>query len=141
MIVQYRPSLYTAGKLFRAEYFRLLRSNHPEFEFTARWIDQPRLDDNETNASPAEFAHFWTMDIQDATRSDFTLCYGGDFNEPSDELKGALVEAGTALGAGKIVLAVNLPTRHTWSWHPRVVRFLNTQEAFDFLQRYVRRPL
>lgn len=131
----YRPTIYTASKLWHAPRWRALRYSHPEYEFTARWIDH--VPEMEANATPALFAHYWTMDIQDVQRSDFTLVYrNGD-----DVLKGGLVEAGAALGAGKIVVAVGLGPEHSWSFHPRVVRFDELKEIFPFFKRYLGEPI
>lgn len=132
--MQYRPKVYTASKLHHATLWRLLRDNHPEIEFTSRWIEHE--EEMEANATPADFAHYWTMDAQDVERADFVLLYSGSRYEKPDELRGALVEAGMKLGGGGVVLAVGLPSSHSWSFHPRVVRFLSLDEAFDFLHRY-----
>lgn len=130
----YRPKVYTASKLWHAPMWRSLRANNPQIEFTARWIEHE--EEMERNAGPAEFGHYWTMDIQDVQRSDFCLCYFGSWEGKPDELKGALVEAGAMLGCGGIVLAVNAPTTHSWSYHPRVVRLLGLSSVFGFLSRY-----
>lgn len=129
----YRPTLYTASKLHHAGLWQLLRDEHPEIEFTARWINHaPEM---EATATPAMFGHYWTMDIQDVQRSDFTLLFAASFEEEC-ELRGGLCEAGAALGAGKLVLAVNISERHSWSFHPRVVCFSAVADAFKFLATY-----
>lgn len=84
----------------------------------------------------AEFGHFWTMDIQDVQRSDFTLLWAGPNNEDLPSLKGGLVEAGAALGAGRCVLLVGYFPDHSWRFHPRCVPLPNLEEARNFLLRY-----
>jgi len=80
---------------------------------------------------PADFGHFWTIDIQDVRRSDFVLLWGMD-----EGLKGALVECGAALGLGKMVVAIGLPESHTWSFHPLVVRVASLESARRFFKHY-----
>lgn len=135
MTPAYRPKLYTASKLHHALMWRTLRSNWPDIEFTSRWIEHE--EEMETNASPADFAHYWTMDIRDVRRSDFCLCFAGPAYEPAEALKGAFVESGAALALGITVIAVNCPTTWSWTYHPLCVRVLGLSEAKDFLDRYV----
>lgn len=130
---EYRPTLYTASKLWHGKLWQELRAAHSEIEFTARWIDN--ISEMEANALPVDFSHYWTIDIQDVQRSDFTLLFASNIEEER-ELKGGMVEAGAALGAGKVVLVVNLSERHSWSYHPRAIRFSDLVSAFEFLSRY-----
>lgn len=131
-MISYRPRVYTASKLFHSSLWIDLYDD-PAWSFiewTARW---PRLVDLERTATPADFGHFWAMDIQDVQRSDFVLLLGGIHE---DALRGALVEAGAAIALGKIVVAVHLSPHHSWSFHPLVVRLDSLDEALKFFQRY-----
>lgn len=134
--MNYRPKVYTASKLWHAPLWRMFRDRCPQFEFTSRWIEH--VPEMEANAGPADFGHYWTMDIHDVVRSDFLICFAGPSYEAPDPLKGAFVEAGAMLGSGHgYVLAVNCPTDWSWTYHPKVVRFLGLTEAENFLMRYV----
>lgn len=113
--------VYTASKLCHASKWLALRSLWPEVHFTARW---PHLvgnvSDEEVNA-----ALFWLRDIADVQKSDVVLLYA----EEGEHLRGALVEAGAALGLGKRVICVgDHPDYGTWRFHPMVTR-LPTLEA------------
>jgi nucleoside 2-deoxyribosyltransferase len=135
-MTHYRPKVYTASKISYASLWRQLRNEEwKHLDFTARWIDIEDLELEERISGPAEYVHFWTIDIQDVRRSDFVLIYA----RPGDLLKGALVEVGAALALGKIVLSVGIDPSHTWSYHPCVVRLDTLSQANDFLKRYTLR--
>lgn len=127
-----RPTIYTASKIHNAALFRTLRMNYPEFEFTARWID---LDQHEGTATTLDFRRFWIIDVADVCRSDFVLVYANTSDEP---LRGALVEAGVAIGRGIHVLAVG-DARCFGSWHnhPFVERFWGLPEALDYARKFI----
>ena len=89
---------YTAGKIWWAPRFRQLR-DELGFPVNARWIDlEP---DNPIVMYRKD--RLWQMCLEDVTQSDFLLLYCGDENE---EQRGALVEIGMALAAGKPIYAI-----------------------------------
>lgn len=103
--------VYTASKLTHAPLWKTLRTDWPEIEFTANWIDMvDRIPD-----TPQFAERFWPRDLADIGRSDLVLCYA-----PSGEiLRGALVECGAALAWGKRVLLVgHSDSFGSWQWHP-----------------------
>jgi hypothetical protein len=88
----------------------------------ASWVD---ADFNHDGSEPtqAEWAEHWTRCCREASEADITLMYACT----EERQNGALLEVGSALGAGKSVWLV---TPHDWSWkhHPRV-RVFDTLEA------------
>ncbi len=90
-----RPSIYTASKIWHAPKWRLLREIGVNVQ--AAWIDVTK-----TELTDMEKMALWLRCVDDAARADFLLLYA----EPTDILKGALVEAGSALASGTIVLQV-----------------------------------
>lgn len=108
-----RPMIYTASKLCHASMWKELRGKWPEVFFTARWPDLVgRVPDDGRNAQI-----FWLHDIADIRKADAVLLYA----ETGEHLRGALVEAGAALGLGKQVICVgDHPDYGTWRKHPLV---------------------
>ena len=132
---QARPGIavYTASKLTHAMLWRALRADWPEVHFTARWPWQ-HINDNGTPKWPSDSAHgaiFWEHDQQDVQRASVVLCYA----EPGDILRGALVEAGMALGMGKLVIVVGSNESYsTWQYHSRVLRVKDLSSARTLLR-------
>lgn len=128
----YKPKVYTASKIPRHTLWKELKASPSwdHVDWTARWV---HMVDEERETTPALFAHFWTIDMQDVRRSDFVLLYAA---EDAQELRGGLVEAGMGLAFGKTVLAIDLPLTHSWSHHPLVVRLSSLDLAREFLLRY-----
>jgi hypothetical protein len=89
---------YTAGKIWWAPRFRQLR-DELGFPVNARWIDLES--DNPIVMYRKDL--LWQMCLEDVTQSDFLLLYCGD---ESEEQRGALVEIGMALAAGKPIYAI-----------------------------------
>lgn len=143
-MTSYRPKVYTASKIWHAPLWRDLRTNPSwsHVEFTARWPDMEHLEKGGAMPSPAEFAHFWTIDEQDVRRSDFVLVLAHDpylHNGPTgdnESLRGALVEAGIGIAMGKTIITIGLAPSHSWSYHPRVVRLDDLASAKIFLRTY-----
>jgi hypothetical protein len=130
----YKPKVYTASNLARVKLWHALREE-PEWQFvewTASWIDVPLLDKQEP-LDVETCAEGWAQNFNDIRKSDFLLLYGMEYRTP---LRGALVEAGMALGLGLRVIAVGCDESQTWSYHPRVVRLPTLGEARSLLYRY-----
>lgn len=133
--IQARPGIavYTASKLYYADQWRTLRTDWPEVHFTARWPWQ-HINDDGTPKWPSDAAHgaiFWEHDFQDIQRASVVLCYA----EPEDILRGALVEAGMALGQGKLVITVGTNESFgTWQYHSRVLRVKDLSSARTLLR-------
>jgi len=93
------PSIYSAGKTWHAGIFRQLR-DLLGYNIVARWIDL----DPESDFVANEKGRLWSQCLEDATAADITIVYCGNVNE---EQRGALVEIGHALAAGKFVYLLN----------------------------------
>lgn len=113
--MKFLPRIYFASKLSHAPLVLALRNTHPEIHFTQRWdLMAGQIED-----SPAGAPKFWQDDYDDIWRSDAVLIWG----KPEDKLRGALVEAGIAIGMKKLVIAAGEhPDFGTWQYHPRVWR-------------------
>lgn len=135
MSAAYRPKVYCASKLRHAALWRKLRDEEwPEIEITSRWIDHA---DKEESARAIDWAHYWTMDIQDVQRSDFVLLFATLADV--DELHGALVECGAALALGKRVINVGQCAK-SWTNHPLVYSCPSLEYAHDFLSLFTTIP-
>ncbi len=130
-----RLRIYTASKVCEAEQWIKLRGLWPEFDFTAHWPDLiGRIPEN-----VSDFARrFWEQDVADVLRSDVVLVYPTQ----GQSLRGALVEAGMAIGAGKRVLLVgDSPEYGTWQHHPLVCKVADLEEAHRVLTIWAEEPI
>ena len=93
------PTIYAAGKTWYAGVFRQLR-DLLGYNIIARWIDL----DPESDFVKNEKGRLWSQCLEDSTTADITIVYCGNVNE---EQRGALVEIGQALAAGKFVYLIN----------------------------------
>ena len=127
MNFHYRPRIYTASKLHKASLWISLRREWTGIEFTARWSDLVgRVDDSSDKAART----FWLHDIEDVKKSDSLLLLA----DPEDKLRGALVEAGVALGLGKHVMVVGShPDFGSWHNHPLVSHAESVTEGLERL--------
>lgn len=146
--MKYLPKVYTASKIWHAKLWRELASD-PEWshvEFTARWPWMAHLEeDRNIPPTATDFRNFWYIDRTDVVRSDFVLLFAGDCvrqlrtfpqGDDSDSLRGGLVEAGIALGAGKHVVTVGLGANHSWAHSAEVIKLPTLEEARNFFFRY-----
>lgn len=126
--------VYGASKLAEAPIWILLRTEWPEVHWTARWPVYHVGPD-----IPEEYylnKIFWMHDDEDVRAADVVLLYG----TPEVHLRGGLVEAGIAIGAGKQVIVVgNHPDYGTWQFHPVVHRARHLSEARDMLRYMAQR--
>ena len=98
----YNPTIYSASKIWHAPKWLELRDIYG-FNIIATWINIPcGSPENKSEAkilTPAEKRTLWYACKTEPVEADFTVIY----SEPGDEHRGALVEIGAALGAGKYV--------------------------------------
>lgn len=130
--MSYRPKVYTASKLERAQLWITMR-NDPDWafcDFTSTWVDKV-MRGEEATSGPTEFAYHWSRDFTEIRQSDFVLLWGRD-----QPLRGALVECGACIAYGGRVVTVGLPPEHTWSYHPSVTRCENLVEARNHLYQH-----
>jgi hypothetical protein len=132
----YKPKVYTASKLRHHLLWKKMREDIDwDFvEWTASWVDHPEIGNEMSGEEIAGsvFLQAWSQNIYDVRRSDFLLLYSGGENA----LRGALIEAGCALGIGLQVLAVGVPPDHTWTFHPAVKCFSSLVGARQHLYRF-----
>ena len=124
-------AIYIASKTVHAPRWRALRGQG--LRIVSSWIDAPPVVPDEK--MPA----LWTRCVREASTADVTLVYREHHREV---LKGALVEMGAALGAGKPVLWVGpiggftgAESDYTVAHHPGVVRF--EQDELDYALRWI----
>lgn len=133
----YKPKVYTASTLHYHKFWQTLAVD-PDWNFvrwTATWPSEPlvatALEAPDT-ITEDQNRYAWVMNINQVKYSDFLVLYA----KPSDRLRGALIEAGVALGIGIPVLAVGVPDDHTWMGHPAVKKFNSMVEVRYHLLRY-----
>ena len=94
----YKPAIYSASKIWQALNWVELRDKYG-YNIIARWIDIPcGTPDNPTGAkllTPAEKVQLWVECQYDTCSADMSIVYA----EKDNEMRGALVEMGMALGA------------------------------------------
>lgn len=118
-----KPTCYTASKMGHRQKWLALRRD-TRVEWTAHW---PDIDVEDT---PDNSAWFWRIDHNNIAISDFVLVYAKE----SDALRGALVEAGIALGMGKTVIVVGEHHCYgTWQYHPTVIRTPTLDSAINLM--------
>src|SRR5262249_12139340 len=108
---------------------------HEGIDLHARWHDQAALEHPEHNLSPEDFHIFWLVDEEDVKASDAVVVFGA----ADDKLRGALVEAGIAIGAGILTILVgDCPDWGTWQHHPVVARATSMEHAKEMILRRFR---
>lgn len=116
--------VYGASILALAPQWLALRAEWTEVHFTAQWpavcktLGWPAGHPDKA-FSPEFYRDTWLMDHDDILESDIVMLWAS----PTDQLRGALVEAGIALGAGlKVLLVGENKAFGTWQHHPQVSR-------------------
>lgn len=128
--------VYIASKLQYAERFRKYREEWKKdgIDLHARWHDQAIIEQN-SEVSPEDFHIFWLVDEEDVKISQALILYG----EKDDKLRGALIEAGIAIGQGILVILVgDCPDFGTWQYHPVVTRAGSFEHAKTMIMRRFR---
>lgn len=115
--------VYIASKMQHAPAWRELYSAYPDVHIVSRWpFLEPFIEPTENNG-----VKFWQTDFEDIAASDVLVVYA----EPDEHLRGALVEAGIALGLGKWVVLIGEHYDYgTWQFHSRVVKANSISHAF-----------
>lgn len=118
--------IYGASKLDEAQTWRDLKN--ASIHLVSRWPNTFK-EDNDT--SPGECRKGWIENEEDIRAADILIVLpprnGGN-------LRGALVEAGMAIGLGKKVIIVGqCPDYGTWRWHPTVYNYSTLEAAISFL--------
>lgn len=122
--------VYIASKIKYAAKFRALRGEWKgQIDLHCRWLDYAMYEDT---ATAEDFHVFWLMDQHDVLASKAVIVYGED----GDELRGALVETGIAIGAGiPIFIVGGSASFGTWQHHPLVIRAFSLENAREMITR------
>lgn len=129
--------VYIAGKLKDAPTYRQYREDWKKdgIDLHARWHDQAVYEEDNHDLTQEDFHIFWLVDEEDVKTADALILFG----RPEDHLRGALVEAGIALGMGKLVIVVgDSPDYGTWQHHPVVVKAGSFEHAKTMILRRFR---
>jgi hypothetical protein len=106
-----KARVYIASKLAHAEKWRQLFAGN-EVECSASWIHEIK---NRDDNSAGDCIFGWRQNRLDVLGSDYVIVY----SEPGETLRGALIEAGVAIGVGIQVFVVG-PLDGTWHHSPFV---------------------
>lgn len=117
-------AIYTASKVSYSPLWLRLRSEWPEFDWTAHWPENI----GHVPETPENAVKFWDENISDIMMSNVVLVYA----PYGDILRGALVEAGAGLAFGlQVVVCGQSDSFGTWQYHPncRLVKELDEARA------------
>lgn len=122
--------IYGASKLKYAPLWRKLRQEWIEHEFTNTWIDTYL--DAGGGTLPDICRTAWIKNVEDVLRADCVLLFAGYHDEL---LRGAILEAGVAIGAGRQVIVTGLSSSYgSWQFHPAVIRIPTLDNVREFLR-------
>jgi nucleoside 2-deoxyribosyltransferase len=125
--------VYTASKINTGKLWRQLHTDWPEVYFHARWLKHNVLGTEDTNDNASKF---WQEDVEDIKTSDYLIIYAVSRDE---HLRGALVEAGIALGEGIPVIVVGEHKDYgTWQYHPLCKKVSSLEAARAFFREELR---
>lgn len=115
-------AVYVASKTRYAPLWRQRRDAWAELGLAvaSTWIDEAG------EGESASLADLWIRCIQEASGADFLVAV----NEPGDAWKGAFVEIGAALAAGKPVYVCGRP-EGSWVHHPLVTFVGSVDDAIE----------
>jgi hypothetical protein len=113
--------VYPASKSCHWPWWSALRA--AGVPISATWLDWSHNHDK-TEPTSDEWTEHWSRCCREAAEADITLMFARD----GENQNGALLEVGSALGAGRQVFLVS---PHAWSWkhHPRVRVFASLEAA------------
>ena len=90
--------IYSAAKIWHAPKFQDLRDNGG-YDINARWIDY-----DAEHPIVQQKAVLWQHCLEDVVSADFMVIYCED---PAEEMRGVIMEAGHAMAAGKNIYCIN----------------------------------
>lgn len=114
-----KTTIYIASRAVHGPRWRKLRDEGGA-PIISTWIDE--CGQGETN----DWSDLWDRCIREAAAAIATIVYV----ETGEVLKGALVEAGAALAAGRMVFVVG-PCAMTFLNHPRVQKSFSVADAIE----------
>lgn len=116
-------AVYFASKLANSWRVKQYEKDCPGIASLSRWVEyhDKKVPETEENA-----VWFWLVDESCVKDADVVVV----FAEPSQHLRGALVEAGMAIAWNKIVVVIgDHPDFGTWQYHPSVNRVKDWNEC------------
>lgn len=121
--------VYVASTIFHIGMWKDLRRKwRPQgVQITSTWIDKIDPVHGDSNVTPLAFAGHWIENYREITAAKAVLIYATG----KDLLRGALIEAGIAMGQHKAVICVgdiDHPGWSSWQYHP-LVHFAHTPDA------------
>lgn len=120
--------VYTASKMKHAPKWLELHRNNKHIYCHARWLKHTQIG---TEDSADNAGEFWLQDEEDVKNADVLLLYA----EEGEHLRGALVEAGIAIGHGIPVIVVGKHHDYgTWQHHPGVYIVKDLHDALVEIQ-------
>jgi hypothetical protein len=120
--------VYTASKLTKGAFWRVLHFDTPWIYCHARWLKHNFIGTPDT---PEHARKFWIEDEEDIRSADCVVVYA----EAGEHLRGALVEAGMALILNIPVYVIgDHPDYGTWRYHPGVIRVGSIEEWLDLMK-------
>lgn len=121
------PKIYIASKMHHAPKWRAAYSR-PDIHVVSRWpFLETQVDDCDTNCRK-----FWQDDFTDISSCDILIL----FAEEGENLRGALVEVGIAMGLGKQIIVIGDHSDHgTWWHHPLVRKVVDLEAAMKLAGR------
>lgn len=129
--------IYFASKTSHATKWRSIDLESPTIKVSGRWVKQVLLDNGDllqNNHDRHMAARCWVEDREDIQCSDYLVLYA----EPSEHLRGGLVEAGIAIEHGVPVICIgNHPDYGSWQWHPQIMRL----QSLEHLEAWAKREL
>lgn len=125
--------LYVASKMDHRGLFKDLRRKWRAqgVQIVSSWID---AGPNHDRLTPLAYAGAWIDNYREITAAKAVLCYGEARDGP---LRGALVEAGIAMGQHKpvvIVGPIDFTSWGTWQYHPLVHFCINLEASLHVLR-------
>lgn len=122
--------IYIASKISHGDMLLHWSESVPmaKYEYTSRWYKEPFRGMPET---PGFSKMFWAIDVKDVKAADLLILYA----QEEDHIRGAILEAGIAIGLGKPVILVGENKGFgTWQHHALVVKLAALNEVEQFLE-------
>jgi len=119
-------AVYFASKIDNAEFLREKKQEWSKYlSICSSWIETVTREADTPDAAPS----FWERDFAEIKTADAVVCWA----HGHDVLRGALVEAGYALGLGKPVICIGKSHCYgTWQFAKQVVRLATWEEALTY---------
>ncbi len=114
--------MYVASKSCHGTHWRVVRDRAAEWgvEITSTWIDESG------EGESADLSDLWVRCITEAMESDLLVAY----HVEGEQWKGAFIEIGAALAAGRWVYVIGRPPG-SWINHPRVTLCSSVDDAIE----------